>query len=285
MGNSELNEYLSQKISWIKTPVKRFVAGVVATVAFTVISVFIILKVWEFVWNLKISDYNEVIVSSLVITFFISLFFHGRAFLIQWKQSAVEAERYQKESITATYENLKNQVNPHFLFNSLNALTNLVYEDQDKAAKFIKQLSDVYRYVLDSRDKELVSLEDELAFLRSYVYLQEIRFGSNLQVSIHDIRDHGKVAPLALQLLVENAIKHNIVSKEQPLKISIHLDQNYLVVENNLQRKMTMGESSPGMGLDNIRNRYKFLTDRLVQVEALADRFVVKVPIIEMEKS
>ncbi len=282
-GNSELNEFLSSKISWIKTPIKRLVVGVISTVAFTVLSVVIVLKLWEFFWRLKINDYGEVITMSLIITFFISLFFHGRAFLMEWKRSAVEAERYQKESIRATYENLKNQVNPHFLFNSLNALTNLVYEDQDKAAKFIKQLSEVYRYVLDSRDKELVALQDELNFLRSYIYLQEIRFGSNLKVEVGEFQQQGKVAPLAIQLLVENAIKHNIISKEQPLKISIFCDHDAVVVKNNLQRRSMPGTESSGMGLANIKSRYKFLTDKPVSVEETDTEFIVSVPIITMD--
>ncbi|GCC53011.1 hypothetical protein SanaruYs_32520 [Chryseotalea sanaruensis] len=205
---------------------------------------------------------------------------HGREFLLQWRKSAVDAERYQKESMTATYESLKSQVNPHFLFNSLNALTNLVYEDQDKAAKFIKQLSEVYRYVLDTRDKELVPIADELRFLESYTYLQRIRFGDKLKIENTLDATQSLVAPLALQMLVENAVKHNEISQDKPLTIRLYRDGNFLIVENTLQRKLNSGEASSGMGLDNITKRYQFLDSRQVQVVEDDQHFVVKIPII-----
>lgn len=205
---------------------------------------------------------------------------HGREFLLQWRKSAVDAERYQKESMTATYESLKSQVNPHFLFNSLNALTNLVYEDQDKAAKFIKQLSEVYRYVLDTRDKELVPIGEELRFLESYTYLQHIRFGDKLRIDNTLTTAQSMVAPLALQMLVENAVKHNEISQDKPLTIRLYSDANFLIVENTLQRKLNSGEASSGMGLDNIVKRYQFLSNQNVLINEDADNFTVKIPII-----
>jgi sensor histidine kinase YesM len=278
--NNVLNHYLDKKISWIQTPVKRLVIGVLATIFFTVLAVVVILRAWELIWNEWFDNYSEIIVNALMITFFISLFFHGRSFLYQWRQSAVEAERFQKESMTATYESLKSQVNPHFLFNSLNALTNLVYEDQDKAANFIKQLSEVYRYVLDTRDKEVVALEEELKFLKSYAYLQEIRFGDKLSIEISLNGLKSMVAPLALQMLIENAVKHNEVSEENPLRIKIYNLANLIVVENNLQKKSRLGESSSGLGLENISKRYGFLSNEKVLIEQSADTFFVKLPII-----
>jgi LytS/YehU family sensor histidine kinase len=170
-------------------------------------------------------------------------------------------------------------VSPHFLFNSLNALTNLVYEDQEKAVKFIKQLSEVYRYVLDTRDKEVVSLTEELKFLESYLFLQRIRFGNKLRVTI-DLSGDPMLAPLALQMLIENAIKHNIISEADPLNIRIFSEDGYLTVENNLQKKSVLGERSSGVGLDNIRKRYEFLTDREVKVLETPVSFVVKLPLL-----
>ena len=209
----------------------------------------------------------------------------GRSFLINWRKAAVDSERLKRESVKAQYEALKNQVNPHFLFNSLNALTNLVYEDQDKAAKFIKQLSEVYRYVLDTRDKELVTLEEELRFVKSFVYLQEIRFGDNLKFELSMDANPGElqVAPLALQLLIENAIKHNIISREQPLHIRITNSNDWIIVENNVQRKTMITESHTGMGLENIRQRYKFLSDKPMEVIEAEGNFVVKLPLIKPE--
>ena len=177
--------------------------------------VFVLLRVFEWIFKLDIGDslYGTLYFSA-GITIVISLFMEGRAFLNNWRKAALDAERLQKENARAQYDALKNQVNPHFLFNSLNALTQLVYEDQDKAATFIKQLSEVYRYVLDTREKELVTIDEELSFIRSYLFLQQIRFGQKLQISILvDSRDT-LLPPLALQILVENAIKHNIISED-----------------------------------------------------------------------
>ncbi|MCI0751462.1 MAG: histidine kinase [Flammeovirgaceae bacterium] len=278
--NGELNDFLDKKISWIHAPTKRLFAGVVGTVVFSVLAIVLLIEAWQWAWNAQFGDYTDIVINALLITFFISLFFHGRGFLIEWKRSAVEAERYQKESMTATYESLKSQVNPHFLFNSLNALTNLVYEDQEKAVKFIKQLSEVYRYVLDTRDKEVVPLEEEVKFLQSYSYLQQIRFGDKLTFDMDLNGLQSMVAPLAIQMLIENAVKHNEVSEENPLHIKLYTDADFIVVENNLQKKSSMGESSPGLGLENIQKRYEFLSDKKVAIQQTADIFLVKLPLI-----
>jgi sensor histidine kinase YesM len=283
IGNDRLTHMISLRISWVDHPIKRLVVGVISTVVFTILVAIGLLKSWEYSWNIKFSGYNEFIIISLIITFLISLFLHGREFLLRWKQSAVEAERYQKESMAAQYNSLKSQVNPHFLFNSLNALTNLVYEDQDKAAKFIKQLSEVYRYVLDTQNKEVVPLKEELIFLESYLFLQKIRFGNNLKIEVDLAKTQSMVAPLALQLLIENAIKHNIVSSEDPLTIKLTGQGKFIVVENDLQRKVSLGEPSQGIGLENIRNRYKFLSTTPVEVIEANAKFIVKIPIIEAE--
>ncbi len=284
IGNEELTSFVSIKISWVENPLKRLIWGLISTVMYTIITVLVIANMWEFVMGFNFDNYITIILSSLIITFLISLFLHSREFLIRWKQAAVDAERLKKESIAAQYESLKNQVNPHFLFNSLNALTNLVYEDQDKAAKFIKQLSEVYRYVLDTRQKELVPIEEELRFLESYFFLQKIRFGENLKIENQLHSSIIMLAPLALQLLVENAIKHNVVSADDPLTIKLYHDQDYIVVENSLQKKIVLPESSNGIGLENIKMRYHYLTTREVLVMETTEKFIVKLPIIEIEK-
>jgi LytS/YehU family sensor histidine kinase len=205
---------------------------------------------------------------------------HGRSFLSHWRAALVEKEMIQKESIVAKYESLKNQVNPHFLFNNLNALANIVYEDQEKAVKFIKQLADVYRYVLETRDQEVVPLKDELVFLRSYTNLQQIRFGDKLSIDISLPDQESYVAPLALQMLIENAIKHNVISEEDPLSIKVYQEDGYIVVKNNLQRKTVMGEPSSGVGLENIARRYELLSDKKMTAREEPDTFVVKIPVL-----
>jgi sensor histidine kinase YesM len=284
IGNGMLTNFISTKISWVEFPLKRFVWGIAGTLIYTVSMVLLISKAWELTFKMKFDNYYEVVIPSLIITFFISLIMHSREFLIQWRKSAVDAERLKKESVAAQYESLKSQVNPHFLFNSLNALTNLVYEDQDKAAKFIKQLSEVYRYVLDTREKEVVPIQEELRFLESYFFLQKIRFGENLKIENQLNGISSMIAPLALQLLVENAIKHNVVSADDPLTIKLFQDQNSIVVENSLKKKITLMEDSNGMGIDNIKKRYQYLANKEVIVAETAEKFIVKLPIIEIEK-
>jgi len=279
-GNNLVTSFVSRKVSWMKYPLRRMIVGIISTVAYTLSAVLLLMEffTWAFDFNFG-SGYIYTIWFSIGITIFISLVLHSRAFFLHWRTAARDAERYEKESISAKYENLKSQINPHFLFNTLNVLTNLVYEDQDKAVKFIKQLSEVYRHVLDTRDKELITLEEEYKFLESYLFLQQIRFGDKLKFQINLNGITSMMPPLVLQMLIENAIKHNIIAEDNPLTISVYKADNFIVVENNLQRKSVLTEESPGVGMENIRNRYKFLTD--VPVEIIqGDKFVVKLPII-----
>lgn len=285
LGNAYLAQSLSYFYSWHKEPVKRLIIGLVGMTVYTIGAVKGIIYFFHYVVGFDVGDnLSTTFTSTIIITLIITMFMTGREFLINWRQAAVDAEASKRASINAQYESLKNQVNPHFLFNSLNALTNLVYEDQDKAAKFIKQLSEVYRYVLDTRDKEVVALEDEMRFLESYLFLQKIRFGENLLVEINLSTKDKLIAPLALQLLVENAIKHNEASSENPLSIKITEQDGYIVVENSLQRKHIPEEKSPGIGLENIKSRYKFLSDHPVVVDENKEKFVVKLPLIESDE-
>lgn len=265
-GNEYLHEYLDEKIKWTKYPIKRLAVGLVVMTLYTVTATYLIVVFADTVFKLNIGAISNTIYISMGITLIISVLLTSRSFLFNWRQTAIDAEKFKRESTVAKFESLRNQVNPHFLFNSLNALTNLVYEDQDKAAKFIKQLSEVYRYLLETRDKEIVPLEEEKRFLDSYLFLQEIRFGDKLKLTVSLEDPACMVAPLVLQMLVENAIKHNEISEEHPLNVRLCLNGDFIVVENNLQRKNTLGENSPGLGLDNICKRYEFLSDKKVEV-------------------
>jgi LytS/YehU family sensor histidine kinase len=169
------------------------------------------------------------------------------------------------------------------LFNSFNTLSSLIEKDKTLATKFLKQLSDVYRYVLDQRENEIVDLATELNFVKSYVYLQQIRHNENLRVNINLSSQNSdfKLVPLSIQMLVENAIKHNIISKEQPLTIDIYdEDGEYIVVKNNLQIKNVIKDSN-GLGLENIKSRFEFMSDKKVDILKSADEFIVKLPIIK----
>jgi sensor histidine kinase YesM len=281
LGNAYLSNWIDQKISWHEKPVLRLTVGIAGMLVYTIASVYGVVFFYRWAFDFYVSDdLSSFLYSSIIITTIISMFMTSRSFLLNWRQSAIDAEASKRESIRAHYESLKNQVNPHFLFNSLNALTNLVHEDPDKAVTFIKQLSEVYRYVLDSRSKEVVPLKEEVHFLQSYLYLQQIRFGEKLTVAMNLDDVNGTIAPLALQMLVENAIKHNVISEDDPLTIHVFRQQQKLIVENSLHRKKVMPEESNGLGLENIRKRYSFLTDHPVEVKETDTVFRVTLPIL-----
>lgn len=282
-GNAYTSDFVDRFYDWLEKPVHRLVVGVIAHTVYTSLVVVSLIYFIEGVFNLEVGNTMNTIISSVFITLVISLIVHSKSFLTSWREVAINSEKMKKEAMVAKYESLKNQVNPHFLFNSLNALTNLVYENQDLAAKFIKKLSVVYRYVLESRDKELVPLSDELAFVKSYIFLQEIRHEDGLNISLPTENIEGSsIVPLALQMLLENAIKHNIVSAEEPLNIDIEIKDALLVVTNNLQKKKSYQVQHVGVGLENIKARYQFLTEVPVTVEETDNIFKVTLPLVNL---
>ena len=177
---------------------------------------------------------------------------------------------------------LKTQVNPHFLFNNLNTLCSIIPENPDQAVAFVQQLSKVYRHILEVKDEKSIPLKDEMAVLEAYAFLLKTRFGDNLEIDmqVDPKQMEDLIVPLSLQLLMENAIKHNIVSQDRPLKIIVKIIDGRLVVSNNLQKKNQIIEST-GIGLTNIRNRYKLLTDKLILVTETLNDFTVSIPLIQ----
>lgn len=223
--------------------------------------------------------------------FRINLFLHCINAIVYYRKQGhdfqIEAERFKKQSAEAQFDALRKQVNPHFLFNSFNVLSSLIYQDQETASKFVDQLSKVYRYLLKNQDNKLVKLEEELNFLDAYIYLMKIRFRDNLVIE-NDITDNSKnqyIAPSALQLLIENAIKHNEVSRKSPLAIKLYNNHSgHLVIENNIQLKEQKEESS-NVGLNNIVNRYSFLSKDNPVIINSNGKFTVKIPLIDVEES
>jgi sensor histidine kinase YesM len=282
LGNGNLAHFLDLKISWIERPGVRFLAGIAGMLIYTVAVVLILVYVFQEYAGLNVGGYEGMLYGSVLITALITTFMTGREFLKSWKVAALNAEKLKRESIAARYESLRNQVNPHFLFNSLNALTNLIHQDPEKASQFVKQLSEVYRYLLDIRDRELVTLDEELTFLDSYIYLQKIRFGDSLRCILKVSDRTPQLPPLVLQLLFENAIKHNVISKEQPLTVSIEQSGDRLEVTNDLQVKTGAERLPAGTGLENIRRRYEFFTSDPVIVEEKGGRFIVRVPLVRV---
>jgi LytS/YehU family sensor histidine kinase len=228
---------------------------------------------------------DELVVTSVVTLLCIAATLGDFALFLlrKWRLSLAELERFKKENIEFHLEMLKTQVNPHFLFNSLNTLSSLIYSDQDTAAQFVRQLAKVYRYVLDNRSKELIQVREELQFLQSYMYLMNLRFSQNLRILINIPEQAHRcfIAPLTLQMLIENAVKHNIVSQKKPLTVQVEWDPaNTIAVTNNLQPR-PVEELSTQIGLKNIRSRYSFITDREVMVEHTSQYFRVTIPLLQ----
>ena len=192
-----------------------------------------------------------------------------------------KAQSLEKEKAQVMYESLKQQLNPHFLFNSLTSLSGLIEMDQALAGSFLKQMSRIYRYILKNSDNELVPLKDELDFVQVYINLQKTRFKKGLEVNIRMNEEYARrqIAPVTLQNLVENALKHNIIDDEFPLTIDIYTSDNYIVVQNNLQKKHVV-ESSNKQGLANLQSLYRFLADRPMKIEEDAQYFRTSIPLI-----
>lgn len=206
-------------------------------------------------------------------------------FFQQWRDSIKLNEALKNQQIRTQFEVLQNQMSPHFLFNSLNTLTTLIAEDGDIAIEFTEKLSEVYRYILMNKERELVTLEEELVFAKNYIFLLKIRYPENLktQFEIEDKHLDQSIAPLTIQILLENAIKHNVVSKTNPLTIRIYVDHNNnVVVKNNLKKKKVI-EKSTKTGLANIEKRYAYFGQREIQIDKSDKEFSVSVPLLHIK--
>lgn len=233
--------------------------------------------VQHFLTNEKLSYY----LFPLSLTAFISLIFHLVYFYKALQDKRVTEQKIIAGNASAKFESLKNQIDPHFLFNSLNVLTSLIEENPEQAQKFTTGLSKIYRYVLEQKNKELVDLEEEIKFAVTYINLLKMRFENSIYFEVPGqlSSPEAKVVPLSLQLLLENTIKHNVVSENKPLRIKIFEENGYLVLENNLQEKDVL-QKRAGVGLQNIVSRYGLVTRREVQIIKDSQKFSVKIPIL-----
>jgi len=218
---------------------------------------------------------------AIVITFFVTLSLYAFYFYKSYQETKVKEQKIIASTANAKFESLKNQIDPHFLFNSLNVLSSLIEENPENAQRFTTSLSKIYRYVLEQKDKELVTVQEELTFAKTYMNLLKMRFENSISFELPEDfnNDEAKVVPLSLQLLLENTIKHNVVSEQKPLHIKIYIADNYLIVENNLQIKEVL-QDRRGVGLQNIVNRYALISERKVLIEENPTYFKIKIPIL-----
>jgi len=283
LGCMIIVQYLWKKFPWEQKPVPHLFLEILFILIYTNIFSFALylievrLKIFP-----PVEDLFGQAFTTILITFFITSIHESVYFYNQWKYNFSKSIRLEKDNIEAKYETLKSQVNPHFLFNSLNSLTTLV-DDNKNAVEYIRNLSEFLRYMLTSRDREMVLLRDEVKVLENYISLQRSRFRNNLIIDI-DVPEnyyHYALPPLVLQMLVENCIKHNIISKDKPLKVSIRAEKESIIVENNLQKRN--GVSSTGQGLHNIAERLRFFTTKEVKITETSSIFKVIIPLLIVE--
>lgn len=286
MGPVLINYFLDKKLKWMEKPVSRTFIEIVTLVLWS-LGAFIVVQATMY-WLIhgvtpaqSWSNIAGALVVTTMIALFLAMLFTSIGFFRAWRRSVLKEAELHAQMLSYKYESLRNQLNPHFLFNSLNVLSDLVYTDQEQAVKFIRQLSDLFHYVLDSRDKELVTLKEEVEFLKAYMYLLNTRFGEKLKVHVNiDEKTEGYVVPMSLQLLVENAVKHNEVSEKHPLKVFISNENGFLRVENVKQPKIA-GEISKNTGLKNINQQYSLLVEKEIEVVETGNTFSVKIPLIK----
>jgi sensor histidine kinase YesM len=267
--------------------VKRLIIGFLSSFILSLFIIFL-LRIFEDVIIEKhpLSEFLEYekpanyIVPSIV-SFVVLLGIHALYFYKSLQENRVKEQKIIAGTASAKFESLKNQIDPHFLFNSLNVLSSLIEENPDNAQRFTTSLSKIYRYVLEQKDKELVSLEEELAFAKTYMDLLKMRFENSLfyELPTTILNPEAKVVPLSLQLLLENTVKHNVVSEQRPLHIRIYVEGDYLAIQNDYQKKEVLQERK-GVGLQNIINRYGIITNRKVLIEQNEQTFTVKIPVL-----
>ena len=286
-ANAYLFIYLDGVFKLERFTKSRIIIGFLGSFVISVFAIFLLRIVEDvliegerfevFIQNETLTNY----VVTIIITFFVTLAFHAFFFYKAFQENKVNQQKIIAGTASAQFESLKNQIDPHFLFNSLNVLSSLIEENPIAAQKFTTSLSKVYRYVLEQKDKDLVPIEEELAFAKTYMNLLQMRFENSLtyEILIENVDFEAKVVPLSLQLLLENAVKHNIISEQKPLHIKIYIEKDALVIQNNFQKKAVLQEGQ-GVGIQNIVSRYDIITDRKVTIEQNETNYTVKLPIL-----
>lgn len=291
LSNGYLNDFLNKKLSWADQTRLRTILGIIATIIVNFVVVYacnylnyVIIQKVATTEQFFSGKYNFTTWFMINFALMISAFLHAKGFMEELKKNTKQEVVEQKliaKSANAQFESLKNQLDPHFLFNSLNVLTALIDENPEQAQKFTTSMSKIYRYVLEQKDKEMVKVEDEIEFAKIYCNLLKTRFEDSVNFTFDVNADDLQklVVPLSLQLLLENCIKHNFATSSKPLNIRIFTEGKFLCIENNLQVREQLKESA-GIGLSNIVQRYALLTKENVFIEKSEQNFKVKVPIL-----
>jgi hypothetical protein len=281
-GNAYLTTYLSGRISWVEYPTRRFFIGLATTIAYTLSGTSLVILVYDNYLGLNFgSSYRLTIMIVLVITFVISLFRHSQEFLNSWRKAEIEAERLQRESISARYENLKTKINPDFLFQSLRDLDRLVFIDEEKAVTFIKKLSEVYRYVLDTREKEVVSIRSEGRFLGDYFFLLRERYTDSFACDMGLFTSDLYVPPLAIQMIIESTLLNAQFSREMPFCVWVGEKNGQAVIAHPCRFKDDLARDRYQEVITRIKDRFSFLASAPFELKESNGEIVLTFPVID----
>lgn len=267
----------------IATTALRILVNIAIGIVVLVLFLQVLRYIYPFFTGQAMSREERGFLSFNYITLFLVLFFVARILRLQivQKQNLLENEQLKQQSLQNELTALKNQIDPHFLFNSLNSLNSLI-RDNKEATAFVTKLSFMYRYILQSGDRDLVSVKEELKFLESYIYLIKTRYRDrfSMEMAINSGDLEKEVPPLALQLLVENAVKHNEISENHPLQVKIYSKDNAICVENTIRPRTTLAEGTKN-GLSNLDKRYCLLGKQKITITNEDDTFCVKIPLLK----
>ena len=288
-GNRLIYKLLNQRFPWAGYTTTRFFLQLLLSTLYSLSCINFTYYFFRAQTTQRLPDVEQFLVLNIYGLLFIvpvlSINF-GIFFMMQWKKAHEQSEKFKQENLRTQLESLRMHLDPHFLFNNLNVLSALIQKDPQDAQFFLDRFADVYRYVLQYKKEELVPLAVELEFIRAYNFLLQKRFGNQLQININiaaELPDTVYLPPLALQMLLENAIKHNAISAHKPLCITISTGEDgWLTVLNTRNPKNQGNTNLPGTGLENIRQRYKYLSDQEVQVMKTEVSFTVKLPLLEI---
>jgi LytS/YehU family sensor histidine kinase len=276
-----------RKFPDVRDTPKRILLSVLCYISITVGSIIPLMQIYKMVpvLNYQSPSYIHLGVAGVCVlgNVIITITFEGLSAFERWKNTLFETEQLKKENLRSQLQSLKNQINPHFLFNSINSLSSLIAEDPEKAETFLDEMSKVYRYLLRNNEDNLIPLSMELQFITSYFHLLKTRYGEGIELNVHvaEAAREMYLPPLTLQILVENAVKHNIIMKKQPLIIKIYcLDNQHLTIKNNLQKK-TAKVLSNKVGLENIAAKYMLLNMPDIEIRESEGEFIVTVPLIK----
>ncbi len=288
IGNRWITKLFDWYFPWLKFGNKRFFSHLLVGIVYS-LSIF---NLAYLIFKLAFTEDPPVAEQFILINTFGAIFiipifsiYFSLYFLDYWQKSELEMEKFQKESMRSQLATLKSHLDPHFLFNNLNILSSLIDKDRDQSQEFLVRFAQVYRTMLLTKVEDLITVEEEMDFIGSYIYLIQTRFEENIvfDINIDEEANYSMLPPLTIQLLIENAVKHNIITEKRPLRISIKAKPQKLMVINSLYEKPEDLKTKSGTGIKNIKERYSYFSDGELKFEKTSDEYKVTLPLMEIE--